>query len=389
MSEDKEQYIESIKQLIPINELSPQLQTEVIDSANVVKHKKKQFVFNQGDKDNYSFYLLEGELELLADKKVRNKIVSGTDGALYPMAQLQPRQFSAKAKTKITILQVSRATLDRLMVLEEKEKTDGLLDGDSEMEVSDIGEEDSGDWMTTMLQSELFSRLPTANIHQLFALLEEVEAKAGDTIIKQGDVGDQYYIIQTGRCEVTRSPSEGAKPIKLAELRGGDSFGEEALLTDAKRNASINMLTDGILMQLSKDNFINLIKKPTLGTVSYGKAKELIEQGACWMDVRFKNEYEESNIEGSINIPLNVLRTQTDKLESNKQYVICCDTGGRSSAATFLLAQRGFNVCYLEGGLVSTPEVAKAKEVTEKIKPAEDKKEEAKKEVADESDIDP
>ena len=366
MSVDKEQYRELIRQLVPINEFSLQRQNEVIESANIIEYKKKQFVFQQGDKDGYSFYLLDGEIELLSGKNVQSTIVSGTDTALYPMAQLQPRQYSAKAKKAVTILQLNRGSLDRLMILAEKEKTDELLSGDSEMEVSDIGEEDSGDWMTTMLQSELFSRLPTANIHQLFALLEEVEVKAGDTIIRQGDVGDQYYIIQSGRCEVTRSPSEGAKAIKLAELSAGDSFGEEALLTEAKRNASIKMLTDGLLMQLSKENFINLIKKPTLGSITYEKAKEMVNTGAVWLDVRYQNEHNDNHIEGSINIPLNVLRMQADKLESDKQYVIYCDTGGRSSAATFLLAQRGFNVSYLKDGLVSVPQLAIKEKETEK-----------------------
>jgi rhodanese-related sulfurtransferase len=198
--------------------------------------------------------------------------------------------------------------------------------------------------------------LPTANIHQLFALLEPLEFKKGDTVITQGESGEYYYIIQEGRCEVARAPSPGAKPIKLAELNTGDSFGEEALLTNAKRNASITMLTDGVLMQLSKDNFINLIKKPTLEEVTFEEGKKLVQQGGSWLDVRFPNEYEESHIEGSINVPLNVLRMQTDKLQQDKKYIIYCDTGGRSSAAAFLLTERGFNVSFLRDGLTSVPQ---------------------------------
>jgi len=362
MSEDKEQYRELIKLLVPINEFSPQLQEEAITIASINKYKKKKFVFEQGDKDGYSFYLLEGEIELLSDNQLRNTILGGTDSAFYPMAQLQPRQYSAKAKTEVTILLIDRTVLDRLMVAEGE--TDELSGG-AEMEVSEIDDEDTGDWMTTMLQSELFCRLPTANIHQLFALLEPLEMNVGDTVIKQGDVGDHYYIIQEGRCEVTRSPESSNKEIKLAELKAGDSFGEEALLADAKRNASITMLSDGILMQLSKDNFINLIKKPTLDNVSYKDAQKLVEEGAQWLDVRFKNEHEDSSIEGSIHIPLNILRMQTDKLNADTQYVVYCDTGGRSSAATFLLTDRGFKACYLKDGMMAVPELQKQKETPE------------------------
>lgn len=350
----KEVYNETIKSLVPINELSPQLQNEVIRNCDIYKSKKKALIFKQGARDGHSFYLLDGQIELLSNDQVQSIIVSGTDGARYAMVRLQPRQFSARAKTEVTILQIERSALDRLMVADQQKKPEAAP-ASVVMEVSHIDDEDSGDWMTKMLQSELFSRLPTANIHQLFALLEPVEFKTGDAVIKQGDAGDFYYIIQEGRCEVTRAPTPGAKPIKLAELKAGDCFGEEALLTNATRNASITMKTDGILMQLSKDNFINLIKKPTLEEVNYANAQKLVEQGAVWLDVRFPNEYEESKIEGSINISLNALRMQTDKLKQDKKYIIYCDTGGRSSAAAFLLTDRGFKVSYLKDGLSSVP----------------------------------
>jgi CRP-like cAMP-binding protein len=354
--ENKEQYVEMIRLLVPVNELSPQSQNEVINIAKLYNYKKRDIIFKQGDRDAYAYYLLDGEIELLLDKSVHSTLVSGAESAMYAMARLQPRQYSAKAKTDTVIMRINRESLDRLLVADQEQKSDVFSGGSVEVEVADIGAEDSGDWMTKMLQSELFSKLPMANIQQLFVLLEPVEYKKGDTVIKQGDTGDNYYIIQEGRCEVTRAPSPGAKPIKLAELRAGDSFGEEALLTNAKRNASITMLTDGVIMQLSKDNFINLIKKPTLDSVTFQEGKKLAEQGGIWLDVRFPNEYQESHIEGSINMPLNMLRMQTEKLQDGKKYIIYCDTGGRSSAAAFLLTDRGFDVCFLQDGLSSVPQ---------------------------------
>jgi CRP-like cAMP-binding protein len=356
--EENAKYSDLIKTLVPVSELSPQVQNELINQASILTYKKKEFVFKQGDMDDYAFYLLEGQIELLSHNQVQSTLVSGTDSARYAMARLQPRQFSARAKTDIVILELERSSLDRLMVMDQQGKEEET-GGGIEMEVSHIGDEDSGDWMTKMLQSELFSRLPTANIQKLFTMLEPIEFKAGDTVINQGDTGDYYFIIQEGRCEVTRSPSQGAKFIKLAELHAGDSFGEEALLTDTTRNASIRMLNDGILMRLSKENFINIIKKPTLIELVYAEAKKLVDENAAvWLDVRYQNEYQESRLEGSLNIPLTILRSQTDKLEKGRRYIICCDTGGRSSAAAFLLTNYGFNVCYLKGGLSSVPEDA-------------------------------
>ncbi|TDJ19535.1 MAG: cyclic nucleotide-binding domain-containing protein [Gammaproteobacteria bacterium] len=360
MSEVKEQFEEIIKQLIPISDLSASAQNDVIEAAEILEFKKKKFVFKEGKEDSYSYYILAGELELIANHHVHNTMVGGAENARFALAQLQPRQFSAKAKTPVTILRLDRGALDRLMVHEGNKQTESF-DTTAEMDVSHIDEEESGDWMTRMLQSELFARLPMANIQQLFAFLEPVVFETGDTVIKQGEPGDNYYIIQEGICEVTRVPGEGKDPIKLAELVVGDSFGEEALLTDATRNATITMLSDGVLMQLNKDSFVDLIKKPSLSSVDFEQARQIVEEGGEWIDVRFAKEYKASHIETSTNIALNVIRAQIDKFNPDTHYVLCCDTGGRSSAAAFLLTQKGFHVSYLEGGFVSNPQAAQAK----------------------------
>jgi rhodanese-related sulfurtransferase len=71
------------------------------------------------------------------------------------------------------------------------------------------------------------------------------------------------------------------------------------------------------------------------------------------LDVRLENEYKNSNIKGSLNIPLYMLRLKVDSLDITRKWVIYCDTGRRSSAAAFLLSERGFDVYVLKGGLTS------------------------------------
>src|SRR5690606_15691738 len=129
----------------------------------------------------------------------------------------------------VDVLRLDRDLLDKLLAL------DGTGEA-GEVQVAEIGAEDDGDWMTRMLQSELFSRVPAANIQRIFSALEAVEYKAGDVVVRQGDPGDYYYVIQQGRCQVSRLIASGRVPVKLAELAPGDTFGEEALVADAKRN---------------------------------------------------------------------------------------------------------------------------------------------------------
>ena len=354
MNKPSEKFEALVRDLVPINGLPPQYQNEVINYSQVGAYKRRQFVFKQGDRDNFSYYLLEGDLSLYADEQRVEQLSGGTQEARYAMAQLQPRQMSAQANTAISVLKVDRHMLDRLLTMDEK-------GGEGEVEVSEIDSEESVDWMTRLLQSELFARIPPANIQPIFTTLESVEVSKGEVIVRQGAPGDYYYLIQKGRCEVSCQTSDGSEPITLAELDEGDSFGEEALVSDVVRNASITMMSDGELMRLTKEDFVDLIKRPVLNSVSYLKAESQVAGGATWLDVRFLEEHQDSGIEGSLNIPLNVLRARLSELDTNASYVVYCDTGGRSSVAAFLLTQNGMDVSYLSGGLMKSPMAPDAK----------------------------
>ncbi len=369
MADDKEKFAPLIARLVPINELPGAVQSDVINRCELIKVRKGGHVFKQGDRDGFSYYLLDGEIDLIANGQQHGTIVSGTDRARHAMAQLQPRQFAAKAVKSSIVMQVVRDYLDKMMVVHQKEEqAEDVTNYDlasAEVEVEELHAADDVDWMTKMLQSELFSKMPTANIQSLFALLEPVEFLKGDVVIRQGEPGEHYFIIQEGHCNVLRASMPGGREVKLADLGPGDSFGEEALITDTPRNATVVMATNGVLMRLEKEKFIELIKKPTLRGVNFDQAVSLVIDGAQWLDVRFKNEYDQGAIRDCLHIPLNVLRLSFDKLNASKSYVVYCDTGGRSSAAAFLLAERGFKVWYLQGGLTNNPKASEVLQTPE------------------------
>ncbi len=64
--EEKQQYADVIRQLIPVNELPAEVQNDIITKADLIELKKKGQVFNQGDRDGYSFYLIDCEINLVA-----------------------------------------------------------------------------------------------------------------------------------------------------------------------------------------------------------------------------------------------------------------------------------------------------------------------------------
>src|SRR5215470_9674543 len=150
----------------------------------------------------------------------------------------------------------------------------------------------SDDWMTTLLQTNAFHRIPPANIQAIFQRLQRTPCRAGEVVIKQGAEGDYFYIIVNGKCAVTRETPLSRDGIKLAELGVGDTFGEEALIAEAKRNATVTMLTDGVLMRRNKQDFRELMNETLLQWVSYEQAREIIDKnGGKWLDVRLPSEH--------------------------------------------------------------------------------------------------
>src|SRR3546814_1550563 len=91
--------------------------------------------------------------------------------------------------------------------------------------------------------------------------LQKFDAEPGQVIVKQGEPGDFFYVIVSGRCIVTRE-QPNQKAVRLAELDAGSCFGEEALIADERRNASVTTLTRARLMRLAKDDFRKLLNEP-------------------------------------------------------------------------------------------------------------------------------
>lgn len=338
-----------LRKFVPANALNFENFEELAGKTVIEEVAAGKALFKEGDTDRKAVYLVEGEVELTNSSGQKSIIKAGTDPARHPLVNQQPRKHTA---TAISPAKITRIDSDLLDILLTWDQLSGIeVDEITIDEGSEEGEE-GGDWMTRILQSKAFLQVPPANIQAMFMRMQEVPVKAGETIIKQGDDGDYYYIIKSGKCKVTRS-SKSNTEITLATLSDGDAFGEEALLSEAKRNANITMTTDGTLMRLSKEDFNQLLKEPMLSWVTNEEAETMVKEGAVWVDVRLETEHKNNSIPGSINIPLFMLRMKADSLDSNKKYILYCDTGRRSSAGAFLLSERGVQAYCLKGGLTA------------------------------------
>jgi CRP-like cAMP-binding protein len=305
-----------------------------------------RLLFKEGDTDKRTFYLVSGVVELLNGGRIVGTVSAGSPDAKHPLAPVLPRRCVARvASDRIEYLAIDSDMLDVLIT----------WDQTGTYEVGELQSDGAGgDWMTVLLQSRAFHRVPPANLQAVFMRMQKVEVAAGDTIIRQGGEGDFFYAIVSGRCIVTRETPLNRDGIKLAELGMGDTFGEEALISGAQRNATVSMLTDGVLMRLAKDDFNALLNEPMLRWVDYAEAQRAVTGGGRWLDVRLPSEFEHCHFGEAINVPLYFVRLKLKTLDPAVPYVVCCDNARRSSAAAYLLSERGFDVSVLKGGIATT-----------------------------------
>jgi CRP-like cAMP-binding protein len=341
-----------LKTLVPPQSLNHENFQELAQKAVIEDVAAGRDVFKKGDMDRKTVYLLDGDLELRNDTGIAGVLRGGSKESKHPIANQQPRQVTARAKTKVTIVRFDTDLLDILLTWDQ---LSGIEVSEVSMDQGPSGQSNidagtSGDWMTRILQSKAFLRIPPANIQHMFMRLHEMPVKAGQVIVKQGDDGDYYYIICQGKCKVARASASGSK-VTLAQLGDGDAFGEEALLSEGKRNATVIMDSDGLLMRLSKEDFNQLLKEPMLKEVDLEQAKAMVKQGAVLIDVRMESEHKAGSIKGSVNIPLFMLRLKAEGFDSNKKYISYCETGRRSQAAAYIMSEAGFDSHVLKGGL--------------------------------------
>src|SRR3569832_2487979 len=132
--------------------------------------------------------------------------------------------------------------------------------------------------------------------------MEEIAVQAWQVILHQDVVADCYYVIFFGCCCVSRRPAPRARDVKLAELETGQGFGEEALITNATRNASVTMMEDGVLLRLGKEDFINSLAKPLLRHMPFDEL--MSHRNAVVVDVRTPEEFAPAGLVGSLTLPM-------------------------------------------------------------------------------------
>jgi rhodanese-related sulfurtransferase len=345
---------EQLGALVPLAGLSRERLAELAEVALIERAARGSDPLAGRLKSGQSVFLLAGEVLLAFQGGGTLVVVGGSDETRMALNRRKERLARVRAITDVDLFVIDDDLLDILATWDQvaaagPEGTVARLRGDPMRS--------SGPFSLASLRSGVFSQLPPACIDELLRRFERVKAARGEIVIREGDEGDFYYVIDAGRFQVGRLV--GGADVVLAELRNGDAFGEEALVSEAKRNATVTALTDGELLRLNREAFNELLREPLLHRVGHEEAAAKVRAGALWLDVRYPSEYQYDKLPGAINVPLAEVRNMFAVLDRTKDYIAYCQSGRRSAAAAFLFAQRGFKVWLLAGGLkgVVDPEI--------------------------------
>jgi CRP-like cAMP-binding protein len=205
----------------------------------------------EGDTDDRLYLIVEGRAEAST---------TGPSG-IVPLAALGPGELfgelsllEAGSSRQATVTAVEPLHLLGLRA------ADFHLALDAHPESRSAFEKLADDLLVTRLlkQASPFSTLDGERLRRLAARLERLEVSTGEIIIRQGEAGEECYVLRSGRVEVLARSTQGDERI-LATLDPGSLFGEAALLTDGPRNATVRAIEPCTLLVLRRTDLLEVL----------------------------------------------------------------------------------------------------------------------------------
>ena len=341
-----------LQTLVPVNALTLDHLDSLLRDTTVEVVCAGQVLFSAGEYDYKHVYLLSGSV-IFSDDNHNSAVLQACDPACrFSLFQQFPRQYTVTAQRDCRVIRFDSDRLDSMLAWDQACRYIAL-DISSERAL-----DEDADWMLTLLRSNLFYKVPPMNIRQILDKFTACYFSAGDVVLRQGEVGDCCYFIKEGRAGVYQSIDEKSPSVLVNELSVGRFFGEDALVNEAVRNATIEMLSNGVLMKLDKSDFYLLLRQPTVKAVPMALAQEAINNGAQWIDVRTQDEFDQSHLADALHMPLDILQLKSRLLDKTKHYILYCNSGRRSEAAAYLLGLEGFQLSSLKGGYQPEPLLA-------------------------------
>ncbi|KAL6420249.1 hypothetical protein ACFW04_014861 [Cataglyphis niger] len=193
--------------------------SDIFDAMFPVTFLPGEAIIRQGDEGDNFYVIDQGEVEIFVNGELATTIGEGGSFGELALIYGTPRAATVRAKTDVKLWGIDRDSYRRILMgstIRKRKMYEEFLSRVSILESLDKWE-----------------RLTVADA------LEPVAFDDGETIVRQGEPGEDFYIIVEGTAVVLQQRSEGDEPAEVGRLGPSDYFGEIALLLDRPRAATV------------------------------------------------------------------------------------------------------------------------------------------------------
>ena len=263
-------------------------------------------------------FLLEGSVQVCAVSARRTRVLETVS---HPSARARKPLFGVNvaAADGNDVLVRTRFKSRILIVDREVERSPGSV------HVTPLGSTDENTWMRQFLGSAIAADLPPKELRNLFREFTSVDVKAGQVIGRKGDPPSCFHVIKSGQARILDQ-------VTLAVLGPGEFFGEDSLIREAPRSATISMLSDGELLVIGERAFRNLVCKRFLRPLEPGRV-------AVHLNLVSQDSAERES--AHLNVRIEGLRSALSLLDREIKYLLLGEPKDVELAA-FILTHHGY-----------------------------------------------
>ncbi len=313
----------------------------------IVHSLKGTEIIKQGDIGDFFYFVRDGRLEVTmtthSGQEAKLAIIgSGQGFGEMSLLTGSTRFCTVRSTTNVTLYRLSKKDYEEIVGHEPAFRK--ML----------LKKAEEYSWYNKIKVLQPFALLEPDKMYAILARMTEETFSLGEDIILQGEKGDYYYVIKSGRVAVLQKKG-GQEAKQVAVLGEGDGFGEEALIRDDRRNATCRAMEETTVYALDKVDFAQILQTAFIDDIFVEdiSTEDYLDKYVV-IDARMPKDYEAEHIKGAINIPMEVLRRKYNELERAKDYVTYCSINdSRGMTAAFLLKNHGFNAKCLRGGMSS------------------------------------
>ena len=300
-----------LKGLSPFSALSDANFIKIAARGEIKSQPAGALLFKRFSNDPDSHWLLTGQLNLVNDA-FENRAFTESDSQTYgAVDDFQPHTVSAVCEAPCAVFTLSKTVQSEIETLLEA----AASTAENSLSI--------GNWMERLLSTPLFEFIPPTNIQELFKRFKTRQVTSGEIIIKQGDPGDFFYMIKTGSVSV--HVEMNGKVNQVAKLTAGQSFGQDALVSDLPRNATIMATAPCELGMLTEADFEDLLLSPVIEVITPAEIEEAVRvQGTR---VQILNLYQPDDLQPEaaaeeLAIPFMALRNHIHEFSKEIVYVV-------------------------------------------------------------------